>query len=301
MERASLSLKTKCRIHTRVVYSLKSNSRVSETFSSHRFNKEPLTLKNKMYERPSKETKNELKKLGLKRISFKSKKGRATPPTIYLPKSVPLIARLDEVVKLRGRVGSFSGEPTNLQYIATILRAGYGVSDSNQALPCSRSTLIRSVSNVGTLYPIDIYLVAHNINGVNKGVYRYDVESDHLTQEKMGGDIDVRMNAFATQERNVVSENACGVILFVARPWKFMLQYSGRPLPCIFHEVGRITQNIHLAMLALGMGSVDCYPHQKSDVEETIEFDAHDSFWVHSILFGIPDHQRVCGDTGITN
>lgn len=241
-----------------------------------------------------------VKQSGLTLVSFRRPAKSLQKRIIHLPSSVPLISPLDEVIRFRRSIRCFSGEPTNLQYVATLLRSGYGLSEMDAYRTAfttsSRDALnlaVRTVPSVNAFYPIEIYLLAQNINHVNAGLYRYDVKSDCLVHEMAEQDVDALLHSYMAADKGAIRvKQSCGVLLFVARPWRCINKYGEHGLRYVFHEAGSIAQNLHLVMTGLGLGSVDCLQYQQPNVENHMAVDGQSALLVHSIVFGVPEVDR---------
>jgi SagB-type dehydrogenase family enzyme len=209
---------------------------------------------------------------------------------IPLPMGVSLDLSLGEAILRRRSSHQFTGDAIGMAYLATIARSARGISST--ALACLREggevkLHFSTVSSAGHLYPVDLYFIALNVKGLAKGIYLYLEQEDVLL--KTGGDDQVKqiLAAFATSSNPILFNRANYIGLLAAHPWKTLAKYGNRGLRFILQEIGAITQNIHLANVGLGLGSLDWGSYYEGEVNHVMEFDGINQSALHMVLAGI--------------
>jgi hypothetical protein len=71
---------------------------------------------------------------------------------------------LEESLSRRRSVRSYTDEPLTLQEVSQILWAAQGITDAAG---------LRTAPSAGGTYPLELYVVAGNVRGLEPGVYRY--------------------------------------------------------------------------------------------------------------------------------
>ena len=136
-------------------------------------------------------------------------------PSVALPKGIKLRRELGEVMARRRSGRSYTGDPIDLSYLATVVRSGGAVtSEGTVELLNGDETVLhfRTAPSGGGLYPIDIAVVALRVTGLDRGIYRYDPLGDRLVDIGGRADATALMSAFAVPEDIVsVSRAAAGV------------------------------------------------------------------------------------------
>jgi SagB-type dehydrogenase family enzyme len=204
-----------------------------------------------------------------------------------LPESIPLRMALGESIRRRRSVRRYTGDPLPLAYLATICRASCGVTvvaDGGEGPPLA----LRSAPSAGGLYPIELHVVALRVEGLPLGVFAYDPRRDLLWQsadEDAARAVDA---AVAAPEEMIMRSAACAIALLIARPWRVMRKYGARGMRHVMHEAGAISEHVHLASVALGVGSVDCASLYDDEVHEALGIDGLFEALVHGIFLGIP-------------
>ncbi|HSL77954.1 MAG TPA: SagB family peptide dehydrogenase, partial [Candidatus Limnocylindrales bacterium] len=102
----------------------------------------------------------------------------------------------------------------------------------------------RAAPSSGALYPIEVYPVVHRVDGVEPGVYHYDVRNHALELLRPG---DFRSQVV---EQGIAQEflGACGVVLFLTNILQRMRpKYQDRSYRYGLLEAGHVGENAYLA------------------------------------------------------
>jgi SagB-type dehydrogenase family enzyme len=110
----------------------------------------------------------------------------------------------------------------------------------------------RAAPSSGALYPIEVYAVVHQVDGLEPGVYHYAVREHALEQLRVG---DYRA---AVVEQAIAQEflGECGVVLFLTNILQRMRpRYQDRSYRYGLLEAGHLGENVYLAATAMGLGA----------------------------------------------
>jgi len=110
----------------------------------------------------------------------------------------------------------------------------------------------RAAPSSGALYPIELYPVVHRVNGLEPGVYHYDVRRHALELLRPG---DFRAQVV---EQGIAQEflGTCGVVLFLTIILQRMRpKYQDRSYRYGLLEAGHIGENAYLAATSMGLGA----------------------------------------------
>jgi SagB-type dehydrogenase family enzyme len=111
---------------------------------------------------------------------------------------------------------------------------------------------LRTAPSAGALYPVETYLVVNAVEGIDPGVYHYNVEKHALDQLK-AGDFGVDIARAALDQD--VAHRANIVFVWTAIFGRCKWKYRQRAYRYIYLDAGHIAQNVALAAVALGLGS----------------------------------------------
>ena len=214
---------------------------------------------------------------------------------LNLPPSIGLSLALSGCLKSRRSRRVFSGDPILFAALATLARAAAGVTGKLTAKlrresPPSVEIPFRSAPSPGGLYGLDLYVVAQRVHGVKPGLYLYQSRTDKLLLLQTQEDhqvVDRVLGATAYPDQTMTNSRAAAIFFLVARPWKLLRKYGDRGLRYLFIEAGEMTQNIHLACVALGFGSVESASFYDDEMNEALGLDGGTSTVAHMILVGL--------------
>jgi SagB-type dehydrogenase family enzyme len=211
--------------------------------------------------------------------------------TLPLPSPTKMPLGLSEVVARRRSVRSYTGDVIHLEDLSAILAAAGGISDypKVQTHGGEEVTLkFRTVASAGGLFPIDIVFAALAIEGLPKGVYRFDPNSQQLVRLFEAEQVDALLQCFAIPKGSISIELACGVFFLIGQPWRTMRKYGNRGMRFVLMEAGAIAHAINLAIAALGYGSVECASVYDDEAHSVLRIDGVYVTLIHSIVFGCP-------------
>ncbi len=197
------------------------------------------------------ETKYERERLGEGRIDWTSR------PLLYKeypearkirlpPPGTPVLPSFAEILSRRRSVREYSPRPIPLEDISFLLWASSGLQRVEDG------HAFRTVPSAGALYPVDTYVIAHRVEGVEPGVYHYGVR-DHLLEEVASGDFrgDLVRAALFQEFCSEASAAFVWTAVFPRAKWK----YRQRAYRYVYLDAGHIAQNLALAAVGLGLGT----------------------------------------------
>lgn len=174
-------------------------------------------------------------------------KAYADAPRVELPAAPPEVgADLFSVLAARRSLREYGAAPLGLNELAALLWAAAGVT-ARQA-----GFAFRTAPSAGGLYPIEHYVVANDVAGLDPGVYHYAV-LDRALELLTGGDARTAM-ARAALGQGIAAE-AAAVFVWTAVLERSRWKYGQRFVRYVFLDAGHIAQNVALASVALGLGS----------------------------------------------
>jgi SagB-type dehydrogenase family enzyme len=151
-----------------------------------------------------------------------------------------------DVLRRRRSVRQFQDMPLQEAELSQLLWAAQGIT---QSLP---NFGLRTTPSAGALYPVETYLVVNAVEGIESGVYHYNVERHALDQLKAGGfGVDIARAALDQDMAYRANVVLVWTAIFGRCKWK----YRQRAYRYIYLDAGHIAQNVALAAVALGLGS----------------------------------------------
>jgi len=151
---------------------------------------------------------------------------------------------LEATLSARKSVREYADEPLSLTELSQLLWAAQGVTYSGAR---------RTAPSAGALYPIELYVVAGNVEGLEKGLYRYRV-GQHDLAEVAAEDVQAQLASAALEQESV--KNAPAVIVIAGVVERTAQKYGQRAVRYVHMEVGAVAENILLQAAALELGAV---------------------------------------------
>jgi len=151
---------------------------------------------------------------------------------------------LEKAILKRRSIRRYKNEPLTINEVSQLMWAAQGITD--------RSGL-RTAPSAGALYPLEIYVIVGNVDGITPGIYKYKPnEHELLLIEKK----DNRGNLSDAALTQGAIENGAIVIVISAVYERTTRKYGERGIRYVHMEVGHVGQNISLQAVSLGLGTV---------------------------------------------
>ena len=166
---------------------------------------------------------------------------------VALPAPVIEEGSVAEALNYRLSVRNFSDQPLDQDRAAALLWAAAGMKMDGQTGPT------RTIPSAGGTYPLELYLLAGNVEGIEAGVYRYDYEN-HALQPLLLEDRR-ELLAEAALNQGFIAE-APAVLVLIAHYERTTGRYGDRGIRYVLIDAGHASQSISLQAVELGLGTV---------------------------------------------
>lgn len=160
------------------------------------------------------------------------------PPQLKGPGSLPT------ALQARRSVRSYSKAPLTLEEVAQLAWSAQGVTNQQG---------FRTAPSAGALYPLELYLLAARVSGLEPGLYRY-LPQHHTLQPLSRGDLQGKL-AMAAYNQGALRK-AAAVFVITGTQQRTARKYGQRAGRYVHIEAGHAGQNLLLQATALGLGSV---------------------------------------------
>jgi SagB-type dehydrogenase family enzyme len=151
---------------------------------------------------------------------------------------------VEKALRERRSIREFTTQPLTIAEVSQLLWAAQGITASGG---------LRTAPSAGALYPLELYLVAGNVEGLPPGVYKYRLAKHELigTAE---GDKRTALSMAALGQTSV--RDAAAVLLIAAVHDRTTARYGERGVRYVHIETGHVGQNVCLQAVALKLGAV---------------------------------------------
>ncbi|ARG96501.1 SagB/ThcOx family dehydrogenase [Legionella micdadei] len=195
---------------------------------------------------------------------------RLSNETKFLPKTMPPIeaklpapvyssqTSIEDALKKRRSIRTYKNQAITLSQVAQLLWAAQGITSDNG---------FRTTPSAGALYPLEVYLVARDVNDLSPGVYHY-LPTKHALLKIKNGDISDQLTKAALEQEAIKSGAANIVITAVfSRTTK---KYGEKGKSFVFMEAGHAAQNIYLQTVSLNLGTVTIGAFDEPQVRQAL-------------------------------
>jgi SagB-type dehydrogenase family enzyme len=151
---------------------------------------------------------------------------------------------VEEAIAKRRSVREYKEEALSLEEVSSLLWAASGITADWGG---------RAVPSAGALYPLEVYLVAGKVKGLESGIYRYHPQAHALIKVAEG---DKRVDLFSASLSQGPIKDAPISLVICAQYERTTRKYAERGKKYVYMEVGHMGQNIYLQAESLGLATV---------------------------------------------
>jgi SagB-type dehydrogenase family enzyme len=214
----------------------------------------------------------------LQRAASQSHKVYPTSPHIPLPAARPIDISITDALKQRQSVRDYAANAViPLDVLGAWLGWGCGI------LTRATGEQRRTYPSAGALYPLETYLVVRRADGLQPGIYHYNV-----VQHSLEAVADA-----AAAERTVaglVQEDAsrgCHVAVLLSAVFlRTRIKYGERGYRFVLLEAGHLMQNLSLLALDLGIGMTSLGGFYDDQLHQELGINGVDEAVVHVATAG---------------
>jgi SagB-type dehydrogenase family enzyme len=165
---------------------------------------------------------------------------------------------LEKTLYRRRSVRRYRDTMLNLSAISQLLWAAQGITNPRG---------LRTTPSAGALYPLEIYLMAGSVDGLQIGIYKYHFRSQELLMTAAKDPRSELMRAGLGQR----SLKSAPMVLIVCAVYeRVTIKYGERGVRYVHMEVGHAAQNVCLQAVALDLNTVVIGAFHDSEVKKVV-------------------------------
>lgn len=165
---------------------------------------------------------------------------------------------VEKGLRERRSIREFKRQPLSIGEVSQLLWAAQGVTASGGR---------RTAPSAGALYPLELYLVAGNVEGLPAGIYKYRPDG-HEVMRAVEGDKRTELRQAALGQTSI--RDAAVVLLLTAVYERTTARYGERGVRYVHIEIGHVGQNVCLQAVALNLGAVVIGAFDDSGVKKIV-------------------------------
>jgi SagB-type dehydrogenase family enzyme len=193
-----------------------------------------------------------------------------------------------EAIVERRSCRRFVADPIEAGDLAGLLEAAYGVTHALESADGRRALPLRAVPSGGALYPLELYVAALRVAGLDSGLYHFDPLRPALAV--VGNELTAQDVAALSTYPEIVAE--CAAVIFVAAVFgRTRFKYGVRGYRFALLEAGHVGQNILLVATALGLGAVPLGGYYDRLTDHFLGLDGVNESTLYTFAVGRPLHE----------
>ncbi|MFX1496915.1 MAG: SagB/ThcOx family dehydrogenase [Promethearchaeota archaeon] len=169
-----------------------------------------------------------------------------------------------DVILNRKSIRKFKNNPITLPQLSLLL---FGITGLTRIFP---QFAFRTVPSAGGLYPIETYPVINNVEGIERGIYHYNIPNHSVELLREGDFRSEIMRGCLDQQ---LAFNSALNIVWTAIIERSKWKYLQRCYRYIYMDVGHIGQNFYLIAEALGLGACTIGAIYDDEINKSIGID----------------------------
>ncbi len=151
---------------------------------------------------------------------------------------------VEQALQARRSVRSYQDAPLDLAQISRIVWSAQGIASPRG---------FRTAPSAGALYPLELYVIAGQVENLPPAIYKYDAPA-HTLIKTVTGDKRTQLSRAALRQGAI--KNAPAVLMLCAVYERMTGKYGQRGIRYVHMEVGHAAQNACLQAIALGLNTV---------------------------------------------
>lgn len=189
---------------------------------------------------------------------------------------------VEQALAARRTQRTYDDTPVTLEQVSQLLWAAQGVTADWGG---------RTAPSAKNAYPLTVYLVAKNVDGLDSGIYQY-IPGDDQFVHRLGlikaGDFGSDLSVAAVQKN---TDTAPAALVITGNFQKMAQAFDGvRNDNNVYLEAGHAAQNLYLESESLGLGMVVMGGYNKVDLAKLLDLPAAEQP-IYLIPFGYPQAQ----------
>ena len=208
-------------------------------------------------------------------------------PQISLPPPKSLTTEaLDVAIQHRKSIRDFSQESLSKEQLSYLLWSSTGIQRKE------RSFVYRTAPSAGALYPIETYVIIHNVEDIAPGVYHYNIEQHRLEELKTG---DFRKEITTSALDQQMCYYAAAVFVWTAIFNRSKCKYGERAYRYIYLDAGHIAENLSLSATSFDLGTCQIAALYDDEVNQLINVDGITESTIYLSVVGAPAKDMTYG------
>ena len=177
----------------------------------------------------------------------------------------------------------YSDEAMSIKELSYLLWSTQGITEINKA-----GLMLRTVPCSGATHSFETYLFIINVEGIKKGIYRYDPLGHRLLFMFELEGIDTKIDEITLDQPFVpnFAKKAAVIFAWSTTPYRSEWKFDITAHKKILIDIGHVCQNLYLASGSVGAGTCAIGIYDQKMIDELLELDGDEEFVVYLAAVG---------------
>ena len=186
---------------------------------------------------------------------------------------------LRKAIENRTSVRNYSSEPLLLEELSYLLWCTQGVKEVVR-----NAATFRTVPSAGARHALETYILANNVKGLEKGLYRFLSIEHKLVEINTEKDIAANIRRGCLDQPFVTSSAA--TFIWTAVPYRMTWRYGQRGYRYMHLDAGHICQNLYLSAESMGCGVCAIAAFLDEEINPVMGIDGENEFVIYVATVG---------------
>ena len=186
---------------------------------------------------------------------------------------------LRRAIEKRTSIRNYSREPLSLEELSYLLWCTQGVKEVVRDV-----ATFRTVPSAGARHALETYILANNVQGLEKGLYRFLPIEHKLAEINMGKDI-ANQIGHACLDQPFVKTSAA-TFIWTAVPYRMAWRYGQRGYRYLHLDAGHVCQNLYLSASSVGCGVCAIAAFLDEELNPALGIDGENEFAIYVATVG---------------
>ena len=166
---------------------------------------------------------------------------------------------LEKAISLRRSIRTYADQPLSLSDLSQLLWSAQGITNERG---------FRTAPSAGATFPLEMFVVVNQVEGLNKGIYHY-LPVEHELEFLRADDVLEPLFRACLSQSMILEAGA--TLVFAAVFERTTARYGNRGERYVLNEIGHASQNVHLQAAALDLGTVVIGAYRDDEVEDILQ------------------------------
>lgn len=192
----------------------------------------------------------------------------------------------EEIVINRRTTRNFNeNEKITISQLSYLLYYSYGITGKIEDNAGNIKQYLRAAPSGGGLYPCEIYMIIKNVEGIERGLYHYNVKL-HALECLKEGDFTGKIRELSSYDTTL---SKAQIVMFITAVFpRTLFKYGDRGYRFVLLDTGHLAQNLFLSSTALGLGLFPCGGFYDDAINDFLQVDGVTESVVYELAIGAP-------------